>query len=54
MSLSLVKPDVEKLTNAEIWLEIVTIVQNSDAERRQALAKLLDEHFIIYTRGARP
>jgi len=55
MSLHLVKPEVEKkLTNGELWLEIITICQQcapTTEEYRKGLAKILDEHFIIYGRG---
>jgi len=52
MTLHLVKPEVkQKLTNAELWLEIITLCQDANEERRKEYAKLLDEHFVIYSRG---
>jgi len=54
MTLRLVKPGVEPITNENPWLEIISICQNcgpQSEEHRRGLAKILDGHFVIYGRG---
>jgi hypothetical protein len=53
MTLHLVKPEVERITNLELWREIVELLIDRAApkDRREAIVKMLDAHFIVYGRG---